>query len=205
RNQAALRAEQAREGAEQREAQLKKERVTNAGEGEELLKLKDSPLTANSADSAGRNVRTLTVTREQQPLPAQLKEFLNSDIVKNTGIILKDNNSGEIKLVLKPANLGRVRIELNLQDSHLAGRILVDNNMVKEIFEQNMSNLEQAFRDSGFLNLSLEVGVGNGKNGAGERDEFGGLVETADSARAGESVVMSYLAGYGDNLIDLVV
>lgn len=98
----------------------------------------------------------------------QFDRILKDEIVKQTGIILKTEQSGEIRLVLKPENLGRVRIRISLEDNHIAGRIIVENNNVKELFEQNLASLSRALSDQGYQMGNLDVSVGGGKNGSGD-------------------------------------
>jgi flagellar hook-length control protein FliK len=82
------------------------------------------------------------------------------EVVKQTGIILKEGGNGEIRLVLKPENLGSIRIRLALSESSLEGRIVVDNDSVKELVESSLGNLKNALRLEGYQ-TNLEVSVGH--------------------------------------------
>jgi flagellar protein FlbC len=84
----------------------------------------------------------------------------NTDLVRNIKFILKDNSAGEIKLILKPESLGNVRITLNMQENNIAGRIIVDNQSIKDDFLNNMNQLNQILRDNGFEDAALDVFVG---------------------------------------------
>ncbi len=101
-----------------------------------------------------------------------LDEALKNHIVKQTGIILKNDTAGEIRLTLKPENLGRVRIRIELEDNRIAGRIFVENETVRNVFEQNMAALDRAFSEGGFELGSLNVSVGEKRRGD---DSSGGL------------------------------
>jgi flagellar hook-length control protein FliK len=90
-------------------------------------------------------------------------------VVKQSGILLRDNNSGEIRLVLKPESLGNVRIRIDLNDNNLTGQIFVQNNQVAKIIQQNLSSLYQAFRDSGFNTAAFNVNVGGRDSAERER------------------------------------
>ena len=90
----------------------------------------------------------------------RFQQLASPEIVKRAGIILRSNNQGEIRLVLKPESLGSVRIQINLNESIIEGRIVVENNSVKEIFEQNLDHLKNAFKEQGYQ-ARLEVSVGN--------------------------------------------
>ncbi|MFP4490489.1 MAG: flagellar hook-length control protein FliK, partial [Spirochaetaceae bacterium] len=111
--------------------------------------------------------------RFESPLLKHLKEELNGQIVKKSGIVLKDNGNGEIRLNLKPEHLGSIRIRLSLEDNHIAGKIYVENSSMREVFEQNMQNLQRQFEENGYESASLEVSVGDGKNQPGENRNSG--------------------------------
>lgn len=132
-----------------------------------------------------------TAARTNQPAPPaptangaytelarQLRDGLKSEIVREAKVVLRDNNAGEIRMTLRPESLGRVRIQLHVLDNRIGGQIFVDNVNVRDVFQQNLSQLYQAFRDSGFETGMLEVAVGNGsgqapqgQNGDDTRDD----------------------------------
>ena len=124
----------------------------------------------------GSSTRSREPAAQRTALMSSLKETVNSEIVKQAGIMVKGNGSGEIRLVIKPENLGKVRIKLSLNDNHIAGRIIVENNIVREIFESNLTNLYKAFGSEGFEASGLEVtvqGGGDGKTGKQSHGEAG--------------------------------
>lgn len=105
------------------------------------------------------------LTRQEQNVPlagraetlarlsSRMQNDLPGNIVRQARILLHNADSAEIKLVIRPPELGRVRIQLNLDNGHIAGRILVDNGSVREVVEQNLSSLQRAFEEQG-----LQVG-----------------------------------------------
>jgi flagellar hook-length control protein FliK len=97
----------------------------------------------------------------QNQLSQQLREQLSSEIVKKSSILVRNNGSGEIRLELKPEQLGNVRIRLTLENNNIAGKILVENNSVKEAFDQNLQQLYRAFKEHGFGDATLNVSVGD--------------------------------------------
>ena len=131
-----------------------------------------------------------------------LQEDANAQIVKNARIMLRNNDRGEISLKLKPEHLGTVRISLFLEDNHIAGRIIVENNTVREAFEQNLQSLQQAFSDQGFVTGNLDVSVGDGgKGNGGRRDE-----DAPHAARIREIEKHTVSASYEyDGYLNLVV
>jgi flagellar hook-length control protein FliK len=97
---------------------------------------------------------------------ANFEQRFIPEVVKQTGIILKEGGNGEIRLVLKPENLGSIRIRLALSESSLEGRIVVDNNSVKELVESSLDNLKNALRLEGYQ-TNLEVSVGHRRGWSG--------------------------------------
>ncbi|GAB6089858.1 flagellar hook-length control protein FliK [Spirochaeta dissipatitropha] len=133
-------------------------------------------------------------------LGARMQEHLNSDIVKQAKFVLKDGDAGEIRLRLRPADLGSVHIQLDLQDNVIAARIFVENSSVRQVFEQQMAELAEAFAEAGLDLGSVEVSVNNGET-SGEHQEPGqardsARVLAADSDRRG-------IEALGDSVQDL--
>ncbi len=101
-------------------------------------------------------------------LAERMQEAWNGEIVQSARIVLRDGDSGTIRLRLRPESLGNVKIELNLADNNISGRIVVESDEAKSAFERNMSELSDAFRRGGFESASLQVSVGSGSGqGAG--------------------------------------
>ncbi|MDC7228576.1 MAG: flagellar hook-length control protein FliK [Spirochaetales bacterium] len=153
------------------------------------------------ADAAKADTRIF-----QSNVLSQLKDDVNSQIVKQAGIVVKGNGTGEIKLVMKPESLGKVRIQLSLNDNHIAGRIIVENNIVREIFESNLENLYKAFGSEGFENGGLEVSVqGQGHNAGanGRRQGRGPGVRAAKVLEAAVPEVVN--SEWQNNAVNMVV
>ena len=106
-------------------------------------------------------------------LAERLQESWNGEIVKSAHIVLRDGDSGTIRLRLKPESLGNVKIELNLSDNNISGKIVVESDEAKTAFERNMAELADAFRAGGFDSARLEVSVGSGSGGGAAKDEGG--------------------------------
>jgi flagellar hook-length control protein FliK len=102
-----------------------------------------------------------------------------------------------------------VRIRITLEDNHIAGKIFVDNQGVRDAFEQNLQNLQRSFREHGFDDASLDVSVGEEKRGrhGGEKENApAGKTAQNSAARAMGEQVPNAENGYGEEqLIDLVV
>jgi flagellar protein FlbC len=102
----------------------------------------------------------------------RFSSMLKNEIVKHTGLIVRENGEGEIRLVLKPESLGNVRIKVLLNNNNIEGRIIVENNSVKEMFEENLKALSDALKDEGFDSTNLDVMVGYDRKKREEPEEF---------------------------------
>lgn len=118
-----------------------------------------------------RTVSDAPAAGHSAALLRQLREETNAEIVKNARIVLHDDERGEIRLRLKPEQLGSVRIELYLEEDRIAGRIFVENDTVREAFEENLRYLQQAFAQEGFTTGNLDVSVENGNREDRQRPE----------------------------------
>lgn len=85
------------------------------------------------------------------------------EIVRSAKFLLKDNDRGEIKLILKPEKLGEVKIHLTLVDNSIGAQILVDNKEVEDAFAQTLEDLKAAFRAQGFDTSEFSVEVRNAR------------------------------------------
>lgn len=144
--------------------------------------------------------------RNTVSFPSSIREPLNSEIVKQTGIILKSGDSGEIRLVLEPEQLGKVRIRIQLQQNRIAGRIIVDNINIKEAFEHDLEQLQRAFRENGFEVGNFNVAVG----GQGQRENGFNRKDTSTAnmmhvQELDDAVPLLQQVYRAESLVDLVV
>ena len=121
---------------------------------------------------------------------------LMNQVVKSAGIVMRDNTNGEIRLVLKPEHLGSVRIQLEMKDSLISGKIVVENQSVRQLFQQNLESLYRAFQEGGFATGALNVSVGGNGAGSREKGRYSGLPVTE---------AMSGLKSLADHIPDLQV
>lgn len=79
------------------------------------------------------------------------------DFVKTGNIILKDNDIGQIKLILNPESLGNVKIDLQISDKNITGRIVVASQEAYNAFKESADTLKQAFINSGFETAGFDL------------------------------------------------
>ncbi|UTY34799.1 flagellar hook-length control protein FliK [Treponema putidum] len=74
-----------------------------------------------------------------------------ADFVQAGKIVLRDNNAGEIRLHLRPENLGAVKINLELSEGkRVTGTVTVASKEAYDAFEKNLDNLAKEFKENGF-------------------------------------------------------
>ena len=113
-------------------------KAQNASQGGEL----QSTQTGNEAQKTNQTFSAM-LTQEIRDAAA--------DFVQAGKIVLRDNNAGEIRLHLRPENLGAVKINLELSEGkRVTGTVTVASKEAYEAFEKNLDNLAEEFKQNGF-------------------------------------------------------
>jgi flagellar hook-length control protein FliK len=157
------------------------------------------------------NAREPSVTSSFEDLLArELSQNLNEAIVRQAQVLLRDGGEGTIRLSLRPESLGNVKVHLELADKKIIGHIIVESNEALRAFEREIHSLEQAFKDSGFGETSLDTALASGSDadpGDSQRREaetgpffserFAASTYDAGSEQIGESGIRMLAAGNG--------
>lgn len=105
-------------------------------------------------------------------IPPQFHHQLHTEFLDRAKIILRDGG-GEMRLTIRPQNLGSLRLSVTLEERVLKGQIVVDNETVKGMVESQLDSLLRSFREGGFDPLELRVSVAGedgGRQSAGDRE-----------------------------------
>lgn len=152
-----------KEGAkESKAAALKKTTLSTSGEEKIVDK---NGASENLLQSLGQTKDGFTAEKNslqgitKADLVRELKEQGHSEILKEAKILVKDGQSGEIKMVLRPQELGTVKINLILENKHIVAKIFVDNNIVKDALQTALGDLKEVFAEQGMELGSLDVFV----------------------------------------------
>lgn len=85
------------------------------------------------------------------------------------------NKHSEIVIKLKPEELGKLEIKLEIHRNTVIANINVENAKVKQALETNLADLKESLKEKGFSNMSLDVNVNQNNendNGKNQYEEF---------------------------------
>jgi flagellar hook-length control protein FliK len=165
---------------------------------------------AGGSSLAGKTDATSGHRQDFQSMMAErMRDAWNGEIVQSAHIVLKDGDTGIIRLRLRPESLGNVKIELNLSENNISGRVVVESDAAKNAFERNMNELADAFKQGGFDSARLEVSVGGGSGssaqsgGAGADSTAGPFFSERFRSAVGSSTAATAYLGRG-SAIDIL-
>jgi flagellar hook-length control protein FliK len=132
-------------------------RITQAGVQEITLDLRLPNYAQSSQAQTSWEVKAGNALENM--LARELHQNFNGDIVRHASIALKDGGVGTIKINLHPEHLGNVKIRLEMTENKITGQIFVESQEALNAFRKEIAALEQAFRDSGFADASLDLSL----------------------------------------------
>ncbi len=147
-------------------------------------------------------------TQSFQSMLAQEIRENAADFVHAGKILLKDNSSGEIRLQLRPENLGAVKIKLELSEGKkVVGTVTVSTKEAFDAFEENLESLAKEFEENGFdtadFNLNWQGDSSNSQEFSETLNSFDGFANQSDAEnlRQAEKVadnLNAYSFDYGE-------
>ncbi|MCK5249260.1 MAG: flagellar hook-length control protein FliK, partial [Spirochaetaceae bacterium] len=103
-------------------------------------------------------------------LARKLDAQAGNDIVRQVKVILNRSDAGEVQITLRPDNLGRVRVKIQMVDNHLTGRIYVESAAAREAFRSALDGLQTKLVESGFDAADLELAWDEAPRDFGQSD-----------------------------------
>jgi len=108
-------------------------------------------------------------TALENMLARELHQSFNGDIVRHASMALRNGGEGTIRIALHPETLGNVKIHLEMTENKITGHIVVESEEALNAFRKEINALEQAFKDSGYADASLDLSMT--ADGAGSEDQ----------------------------------
>ncbi|MCR5046628.1 MAG: flagellar hook-length control protein FliK [Treponema sp.] len=140
-------------------------------------------MTLDLNDQAQKNIMTMdsqSAASDGSTFQAMLKNQITQnagDFVRAGNIVLRDNNQGQINLILHPEELGNVKISMEMNGKSIVGHITVASKEAMEAFGQSADALRNAFIQSGFEDATFDVSFAGSQmqfaQGQGQEDAQG--------------------------------
>jgi flagellar hook-length control protein FliK len=83
------------------------------------------------------------------------------ELIDKAHITIRDAKNGQISMKMFPENLGRVNVQLGLENGILSAKFLVENNEAKQALTESFSQLQNVFLNEGISVGSFQVDVRN--------------------------------------------
>ncbi len=134
----------------------------------------DRSLQAPAGPSRSIDWSNLLSSIPDQVSNAQSKELI-IQVAERIQILLRQGK-GEIRLQLKPDNLGRLEIRAVTTSNAIVARIATESNYVKSYLESNLQLLQQTLQDQGLRIERIHITLQNGADGhssSGYAAQFG--------------------------------
>jgi flagellar hook-length control protein FliK len=120
--------------------------------------VKDGGLLFNHSQNEIKTPETKLVTPETEMLQKDFRNQTVNQIVQKAVLHLKHGQS-EVRLDLKPDFLGHIRMQIITESQQVTVRILTEYPLVKELIENNLSQLKSELQNHGLEIDELEVSV----------------------------------------------
>lgn len=79
-------------------------------------------------------------------------------------VVTLNKRASELAIEVQPNHLGKLILKVAIEDGNLAGKILTNNQLVRDFLQRNLSELLATLEDQGFVFTSLDVNVGGQSN-----------------------------------------
>ncbi|MFZ5943706.1 MAG: flagellar hook-length control protein FliK [Bacillota bacterium] len=120
----------------------------------------DVNLFNNTLDKSINKLGSPSLSALQEDVPIkELPDFLQKQIQSRL-ITNKVDGSQELSIKLKPAELGKLTVQITANNGQVSVKILTENSNVRELVEQNLVQLKHSLSTQGIKCESINVQVG---------------------------------------------
>ncbi|MGI5057610.1 flagellar hook-length control protein FliK [Treponema pectinovorum] len=165
------------------------------GEKDFQVSLDLSALSKQNITSSDSQTASATSSNFQNMISNAVQENA-LDFVKAGNIILKDNNQGNINLILHPEKLGNVKISLNLSEKMISASITVHSQEAYEAMKESLESLKNAFASNGFQTGEFNLNFSN-QNSQFAQGGYGHGQEDSQSSFRANATYGEYVAEKG--------
>lgn len=149
-------------------------------------------------------VQNLSLEEMVKNTPRISTNVMNQVVNVSKEMISYNDDLNEMVIKLKPEDLGNLTVKMSIKDGVILAEMNVENNVVKEILESNITDLRNALKDKGYSEINIDVNIN--KDGSGNRgNQDGGnsrkrifkneeLVDTSNLMDFLEDINFNYLA-----------
>lgn len=110
-------------------------------------------------NSTNQTAKSNQLTVEVKEIPVvKLKQEI-TELISSKAKVLKNDEFSEIRIFLKPANLGRLTLQVTMKDGVVATKILAEQHTSKELLEFVMPQLKENLNNQGFKVGSFDVAL----------------------------------------------
>lgn len=177
--------------------------VNESGELEFVQVVETSDSTTMISEPAQvKNVAAQSYTQFSNPVSRANLEALMQGIAGKAMVTLEEGKS-EMRMKLFPPELGQMNMKLSFEDGQMIGKIVVQTQEAKMLFDQNMTDLQNAMQESGIDIGSLDVSLSQSGNPDEDFELFGeisGIGNVGEKASNGSELVQ--LLAMRGSLID---
>ena len=147
------------QGKEEKKDKYEKNNPTNKNEGfvDKQVEKVANIFSENSNQTLNNNKHTSKLV-EKGELWKNNKKLFN-DLVQKAKVNLRSDGSSMASIRMRPAEIGRMTLNLELVKNQIQAKILVDSQMAKNLLIEEMQNLQSEFQRQGLQieNLSIRV------------------------------------------------
>ena len=125
--------------------------------GEPVVQTNNADMNIGMATPHQMQTNNVAVTEEVAPLPTSPEEIL--DQVKTEIRSSLKGAVSEIRMIMNPESLGEVSLKIQSHNGVVTAQFAAQSQRVKEILEQNMSDLKEELEKQGIVIQELSVSV----------------------------------------------